>query len=168
LNQTWDKGFYELRVVKRFRNPEIDRLIESHGRKVIILGDASIGHYLAVGINESDGEVVALLDDDDAFVKRKLEYVYEHVYNRNDVVYFHHLAYVIDGQNRLLGKSFGGPNRTVVINPRARREVRRVLRKYGLIGSLMSAAVIRRELITRYLKPLETIITGPDTFTFLA
>jgi transposase-like protein len=35
-NQTLNKGLYELIVVKRFRNPEIDRLIESHGGKVIM------------------------------------------------------------------------------------------------------------------------------------
>ena len=167
LNQTLDKGLYELIVVKRFRNPEIDRLIESHGGKVIILGDAPIGHYLAVGVNESDGEVVAFLDDD-VFMSRKLEYVYEHVCGRDDIGYYHHLAYIIDGQNKLLGKSFGGPNRAIVINPRARGEVRRVLRKHGLIGSLMSATVIRRELIIEYLRLLKTIATGPDTFMFLA
>jgi glycosyltransferase involved in cell wall biosynthesis len=168
LNQTLDKGLYELIVVKRFRNPEIDRLIESHSGKVIILSDAPIGHYLAVGVNESDGEVVAFLDDDDAFMSRKLEYVYEHMYSRDDVGYYYHLAYIIDGQNKLLGKSFGGPTELIVINPRARGEVKRVLRKYGLIGSLMSATVIRRELITEYLRLLETIVAGQDTFAFLA
>jgi glycosyltransferase involved in cell wall biosynthesis len=166
LNQTLDKGLYELIVVKRFRNPAIDRLIESHGGKVIILSDAPIGHYLAVGVNESDGEVAAFLND--AFINRKLEYVYKHVCGKDDVGYYHHLAYVIDGQNKLLGKSFGGPSRTIVINPRARGEVKRVLRKHGLIGSLMSATVIRRELTTEYLRLLETIVTGPDTFMFLA
>lgn len=168
LNQTLDKRLYELIVVKRFRNPEIDRLIESYGGKVIILDDAPVGHYLAVGVNESDGEVVAFLDDDDAFISRKLEYVYKHVCGKDDVRYYHHLAYVIDGQNKLLGKSFGGPSRTIVINPRARGEVKRVLRKHGLIGSLMSATVIRRELIIEYLRLLETIVAGPDTFMFLA
>lgn len=167
LNQTLDKGLYELIVVKRFRNPAIDRLIESHGGKVIILSDAPIGHYLAAGVNESDGEVVAFLDDD-AFMSRKLEYVYEHVCSRDDIGYYHHLAYIIDGQNKLLGKSIGGPSRTIIINPRARGEVKRVLRKHGLIGSLMSATVIRRKLITEHLRPLETIVAGQDTFMFLA
>jgi glycosyltransferase involved in cell wall biosynthesis len=167
LNQTLDKGLYELIVVKRFRNPEIDHLIESHGGKVIILGDAPVGRYSAVGVNESDGEVVAFLDDD-AFMSRKLEYLYKHVCSRGDIGYYHHLAYVIGRQNKLLGKSFGGPNRTIVIDPRARGEVKRVLRKHGLIGSLMSATVIRRELITKYLKTLETIVVGQDTFMFLA
>lgn len=42
LNQSLYRGLYELIVVKRFRNPEVDYLIESSGGKVVILDDKPI------------------------------------------------------------------------------------------------------------------------------
>ncbi len=43
LNQTLDKGLYEIIVVKNFKDPEVDRLIEQSRGKVIELDTASIG-----------------------------------------------------------------------------------------------------------------------------
>lgn len=59
LNQTLDKRLYELIVVKRFRDREIDSLIESNSGKVVVLDDKPIGYYLAVGIIESEGDILA-------------------------------------------------------------------------------------------------------------
>jgi len=169
LNQTLDKRLYELIVVKRFKDREIDNLIESNGGKVIILDDKPIGTYLYYGINESEGEILAFLDDDDAFVSKKLEYVYKYIFSRDNVGYYHHLAYIIDRQNKLLGKSFGGPYKTIVLDPHDKRRVKYTLNKYGLIGSLMSTTVIRREVINnKYLGQLKKLVTGQDTFLFLA
>lgn len=168
LNQTLDRGLYELIVVKKFRDPDVDYLIESNGGKVVILDDKPIGYYLYAGIVESEGEVLAFLDDDDAFTFRKLEYVYKYVYGKGDVCYYHHLAYIIDKHNKLLGKSFGGPSETIVINSRDKKQVKHVLNKYGLIGSLMSATVVRKEAVVERLNQLRTLITGQDSFMFLA
>jgi hypothetical protein len=159
---------YELIVVKKFRDPDVDYLIESNGGKVVILDDKPIGYYLYVGVAESEGEVLAFLDDDDAFTFRKLEYVYKYVYGKGDVCYYHHLAYIIDKHNKLLGKSFGGPSETIVINSRDKKQVKHVLNKYGLIGSLMSATVVRKEAVVERLNQLRTLITGQDSFMFLA
>jgi len=168
LNQTLDRGYYELIVVKKFRDPEIDYLIESNSGKVVILDDKPIGYYLYAGIVESESEVLAFLDDDDAFTFRKLEYVYKYVYGKGDVCYYHHLAYVIDKHNKLLGKSFGGPSETIVINSQNKKQVKHVLNKYGLIGSLMSATVVRKEAVVERLNQLRTLITNQDSFMFLA
>jgi glycosyltransferase involved in cell wall biosynthesis len=133
LNQTLNRGYYELIVVKKFRDPDIDYLIEPNGGKVVILDDKPIGYYLYADIVEFEGEVLAFLDDDDAFTFRKLEYVYKYVYGYGDVCYYHHLAYIIDKQNKLLGKSFGGPSETIVINSRDKKQVKHVLNKMGLL-----------------------------------
>lgn len=95
--------------------------------------------------------------------------MYKYIFSRDNVGYYHHLAYIIDRQNKLLGKSFGGPNKTIVLDPHDKRLVKYTLHKYGLIGSLMSATVIRREVINnKYLSQLKKLVTGQDTFLFLA
>ena len=108
FNQTLDKGLYEVVVVKRFRDAYVDRYVEGNGGKVILLDDALIGQYLYVGIQESEGEVISFLDDD-AFVGRKLEYIHRLFSSDPNIGYYHHLAYVIDSRNDVVGRFFGDP-----------------------------------------------------------
>jgi len=77
INQTLNRDLYELIVVKRYSDPEVDKLVESYGGRIIILDDAPVGYYLAKGVAESEGEILVFLDDDDIFVRRKLEHVYK-------------------------------------------------------------------------------------------
>ena len=54
INQTLNKGLYEMIVVKNFRDPEVDKLIESNRGRVIEANDELIGKYLAKEISESE------------------------------------------------------------------------------------------------------------------
>jgi glycosyltransferase involved in cell wall biosynthesis len=166
--QTLERGLYELIVIKKFKDPCIDRTIETLRGKIVYEEKRTIGYRLAKGIEEAEGDVLVFLKDDDAFVSKKLEYIYKYVCSRDDIGYYHHLAYMIDEKNRLLGKSTRGPTEAVTINPRDESQVKRVLRKYGVAFSLMSATIVRRELVTRYLEQLKTITISPDIFMFLA
>ena len=46
--------------------------------------------------------------------------------------------------------------------------IKSAVRRFGLIGSLMSVTVVRREVISPYINKLRSLITGPDTFMFLS
>ncbi|MGC8544043.1 MAG: glycosyltransferase, partial [Vulcanisaeta sp.] len=43
INQTLDKSLYEIIVVKNFRDPEVDHVVESNRGKIIEAGDEPIG-----------------------------------------------------------------------------------------------------------------------------
>ncbi|MGC8735111.1 MAG: glycosyltransferase family 2 protein, partial [bacterium] len=97
LNQTLEKSFYEIIVIKNFEDQEIDNLIEEN--KIISLkvrDDSLIGEDLALGIERAKGEVISFLDDDDLFMPKKLETVYNYFKKYENLVYLHNSEYFID------------------------------------------------------------------------
>jgi Glycosyl transferase family 2. len=53
----------------------------------IVTDEEPFGAYLARGVEESKGEVISLLDDDDLWLPQKLEIV-KQVFQDKDVVYY--------------------------------------------------------------------------------
>jgi len=165
LHQALDKRLYEIIVIKRFRDQTLDKQIESWGGRIIYLEDAPIGYYLATGIKEAEGDIIAFLNDDDMYTRRKLEHVYRVFSNNDDIGYYHHLVFLIDSHNRFLGTWQDDVKEFVIINPLKKEDIDKVLHEYQWrIASHMSAIVIRKQLIKPYLDHLRTVITHPDCF----
>ena len=89
LNQTILKNDYELIVVKNYKNTIIDNYLKKKGIKNIYSSDKSLGGKLAEAIKVSTGEVISFLEDDDAFVETKLEYVQSLFTTNKSLVYYH-------------------------------------------------------------------------------
>jgi glycosyltransferase involved in cell wall biosynthesis len=92
LNQTLPKDEYEIIVVKNFEDERIDKFLEEHNVKNIITNDGPFGADLARGVEESKGEVISLLDDDDLWLPQKLEKV-KQVFQDENVIYYHNNLY---------------------------------------------------------------------------
>jgi glycosyltransferase involved in cell wall biosynthesis len=110
LNQTLDKGLYEIVVIKNFKDLEIDHLVDSNKGlvikvKVINAGNEPIGKYFARGINESEGEVIAFLEDDDIYMPTKLVRIYDVFSNDEKLIYFHHNVATIVKNGKPMGKT---------------------------------------------------------------
>ena len=106
LNQTLPKDEYEVIVVKNFEDKRIDKFLEEHGVKNIVTGEGPFGTDLARGVEESKGEVISLLDDDDLWLPQKLEKV-KHVFQDENVIYYHNNLYNFYGSlniDSLIGK----------------------------------------------------------------
>jgi glycosyltransferase involved in cell wall biosynthesis len=88
LNQTLPKDEYEVIVVKNFEDKRIDKFLEEHGVKNIVTNEEPFGAYLVRGVEESKGEVISLLDDDDLWLPQKLEKV-KQVFQDENVIYYH-------------------------------------------------------------------------------
>ncbi|AAT42912.1 glycosyltransferase [Picrophilus oshimae] len=67
LNQTLSKEKYEIIVIKNYNDDNIDEFLNKNNIKNIIM-DGTIGEYLYKGINESKGDIISFLDDDDLFL----------------------------------------------------------------------------------------------------
>jgi|GEM_PF-734287 len=87
--QLLDKGLYEVVVVKSFEDKDIDDYIAKLGYKNIIYDTPSYGERLSVGIEESKGEILAFLEDDDEFKPNKLSKIYKAFSTQKEVSYFH-------------------------------------------------------------------------------
>jgi glycosyltransferase involved in cell wall biosynthesis len=92
LNQTLPKDEYEIIVVKNFEDERIDRFLEEHNVKNIVMKEEPLGAKIARGVEESKGEVISLLDDDDLWLPQKLEKV-KQVFKDENVMYYHNNRY---------------------------------------------------------------------------
>ncbi len=98
LNQTLDKKYYEIIVIKNYNDEIIDKFIENNNIKSINI-DGYHGELLYAGIRESKGNIISFLDDDDLFFNNKLEYVYNLFKNNDDLVYYHNNYIPVNEKN---------------------------------------------------------------------
>jgi len=89
LNQTLNRDRYEVIVVKNYEDSDIDQWLNSKGLKNVTIHDTSLGGKIRVGLEESRGEIISLLEDDDQFLPNKLMQVNE-IFQDKTVVYLRH------------------------------------------------------------------------------
>ncbi len=110
LNQNFPRDNYEVIVVKNFYNDDIDNLIHENNVKSIYTEEEGLGGKLKLGIEESNGEIICFLEDDDKFHENKLRKVNESFSKYKDLAFYHNNKIVIDGDGN------------VVIEPKSRGE----------------------------------------------
>jgi glycosyltransferase involved in cell wall biosynthesis len=166
LNQTLEKSFYEIIVIKNFEDQEIDNLIEEN--KIISLktrDESLIGEDLALGIERANGEVISFLDDDDLFMPEKLETVYNYFNKYENLVYLHNSEYFIDEKGNPTRFWVKDLNEDVVLDNVKNLNILSKLRIYGLFFN-MSSISVRKNKILPYLEDLKKINSNPDDFVF--
>ncbi|ARD84798.1 hypothetical protein FAD_0906 [Ferroplasma acidiphilum] len=87
VNQTLDKEYYEIIVVKNFNDDLVDDFINKNHIKSIFM-NGTIGEFLYSGVTNSLGQVISFLDDDDMFFDNKLEFIYKKFKGQN-IAYYH-------------------------------------------------------------------------------
>jgi glycosyltransferase involved in cell wall biosynthesis len=92
LNQTLPRNEYEIIVVKNFEDENIDRFLEEHSVRNIIVKEEPLSAKIVKGVEESRGEVISFLEDDDLWLPQKLEIV-KQVFKDKDVIYYHNNFY---------------------------------------------------------------------------
>ncbi|MEM3812087.1 MAG: glycosyltransferase [Candidatus Aenigmatarchaeota archaeon] len=138
VNQTLDRKFYEIIVIKNFNDNEIDNYILENNIKEINM-DGGIESFFNAAIVESHGNIISFLDDDDLFTKDKLEYIYN---NFTDKVAYIHNNYIAINKN---GSEIDFMNKAIDFN--------------------MSCISIRKDIIN---KNFSKITIMPDTFLYLS
>ena len=88
-NQTLLKAFYEVIVVKNFREERIDKFAELNGFICIFTEAVEVGSKLAIGITHSRGDIITFLEDDDIFEADKLEKIWTYFSNDSDLCFLH-------------------------------------------------------------------------------
>ena len=101
LNQTLDKSYYEIIVIKNFKDNYMDDYLTNNNIKNIIM-DGTEGDYILKGMKEAKGKIISFLDDDDIFHNEKLQNVYEIFNKYDDLIYYHNAFLEIDNNDNLL------------------------------------------------------------------
>ena len=102
LNQTLDRKFYEIVVIKNFKEDQMDNFINKKCEKNLYSENPVQGAMIREALFYSKGDVICLLDDDDIFKKEKLEYVFNLFSSNSDLIYYHHGSILIDEAGNIL------------------------------------------------------------------
>jgi len=183
LNQTLPRDRYEIIVVTNLAS--VEKMVSGLADKVVRHNDARGGY--AKGVEASNGELVAFLDDDDEFITGKLDYVVGVFDKDKSLGFYHHNVEFIDEQGRVLDTNEVPEYwRTKVLNERVyartleekkklveylitkAHEVRNDLRDpFYWLGFNSSSIVVRRDLVVNYLGALGRMYIAQDNLHFI-
>ena len=107
-----------------------------------IVMEGNMGSYLYRGIEESAGDIILFMDDDDLFLENKLKYL-ENKFADNEIIYIHNKPIFVD------------------TNGKTKYKKRFVPPDFN-----MSCISIRKKIIIPYLNYLKDLYAGPDTFFY--
>ncbi|AGJ62264.1 glycosyltransferase family 2 protein [Saccharolobus islandicus] len=175
-SQLLDKRLYEVVIVKNFEDKDIDGYIAKLGYKNIVYDTPSYGEQISVGIEESKGEILAFLEDDDEFKQEKLSKIYNVFSTQKEVSYFHDTREYIYNDKivdintkdpkinwiiRFLEEIT--PHEDVLINPFDKRMENFLIKYYGTVATV-SLMAVRRSCIEDKLALLKQINIGVEDF----
>ena len=114
--QTLGKDKFEIVLVKNFLDQKTDSFCNEHKIKVLNT-DAKVpsGNYINLGLAESEGDIICILDDDDLFVESKLKKVYELFKLYHELAYYHNAFREFNG-NTYVAKSGIQNERIKIVN----------------------------------------------------
>jgi len=100
--QTLLRDKFEVIVVKNFEDKESDDIISRNGWKDLYEDTTYHGRKILVGLEESKGDVITFLEDDDMYADNRLEEVYKAFTSYGRLVYFQNSQTIIDGNGNVL------------------------------------------------------------------
>jgi Glycosyl transferase family 2 len=167
--QTLPRREFEVVLLKDFDAPEIEPEIARLGATVVDLPPGPLGTWIAQARPRLRGELVAFLDDDDAFVPEKLARVVADFQAAPAAAYLRHATRTLagpttpDAPNGAFHAT-GGPR--VVLPSEWRREFRRWWD--ADIAFNLSSMVVRAEVLDPFPELLSRIQVSLSTFLFCA
>jgi len=179
--QTLPRNKFEVIVVKNFKDKESDDIISRNGWKDLYEDSTYHGRKILVGLEESKGDVITFLEDDDVYVSNRLEEVYRAFTSYDRLVYFHNSQTIIDGNGNVLERPLlstpknliGGSTIVIDIN-----ELQKLARRYkidavdlvfrlrALAHFNSSSESIRRSVLEANAHLLKELPIGIDLFVF--
>jgi len=170
LNQTLDRSKYEIIVTKNFRDSKIDNYIKKNGGKLIFFEKGSYGEQVADALKYAKGEVVCFLEDDDLFMKEKLEYIYNTFLENKNLIYVSNARIYIDDKGSYLNKNpfkFEKREKKVIINDFNKKPVTLLkIQQYANPESNPSSVAIRKVILKRFRNALYSVKFAPDLFYY--
>lgn len=101
LDQDFPRESIEIVCVKNFEHREIDQFCADNNVKTVLVGDSPLGFKMATGVENSTGELIAFLDDDDRFAGNKLTSLWEYFQKFPDMTYYHNSITPMDEEGNL-------------------------------------------------------------------
>jgi len=170
LNQTLDRNKYEIIVTKNFTVNKMDSYIERNGGKLVFFDKPGIGPRIADALKYAKGEVICFLEDDDLFMKEKLEYIYNAFLENKNLIYVNNARIYIDDKGNYLNKNlfkFEKREKDVIIKDFNKKPVALLrIQQYANPLQNSSSIAIRKVILNRFRNALYSIKFSTDIFCY--
>ncbi|MFP3242946.1 glycosyltransferase family 2 protein, partial [Caldisphaera sp.] len=143
-SQTLPKDKFEVIVVKNFEDQISDDIIRKNGWKDMVTNVIPQGGMIAIGLEESKGNIITFLDDDDLYREDRLEKIYKTFKSVPELIYFHNKQIYIDESGRPLNLEYG-KSFTIRLPPGI-VDCRLAFVEPGIFHNSSSIAVVRKPL----------------------
>jgi glycosyltransferase involved in cell wall biosynthesis len=185
--QTLPRDKFEVVVVKNFEDKESDSIISRNGWKDVYNDDHYHGRMVLAGLEESRGEVITFLDDDDMYVNNRLEEVYKAFTSFKRLVYFQNSQAIIDDNGNVLerpppslpisiSKNLVGGSPIVIDVDKLRELAKRynvsvadlVLKVRAGADFNNGSVAVRRHIVESHAQLLKRLPSSIDNFVFVS
>jgi len=174
INQRMVEDSYEIILISNLTNMDLRTFCKSHNIK-FIHSDGKMGEYLFFGIQESKGDVIAFLDDDDEWVKDKLSKIVNIFKRFPDVSYIHNNFSYIDesGQQihyRRMTEKFNSRKEDLNVLVDEKTIKKKIKQIFSMNADFnLSCISIRKSFLKEeLLNILKRIESAPDAFFFFS
>ncbi len=165
INQDLPKDFYEIIVVKNFKDNSIDDFIEENNIKCFYTESINIGEKFLIGSEKSKGDVISIINDDDKFTKDKLSTIYDIFKNEKNLIYYHNSFIEIDKESKETGRNVKLRNINTDTSNIKIKLIKKALS--GLNTFNDSCISIKKDIILKYRNELKNVAGNQDTILFL-
>ena len=169
LKQEFDKFGYEIIVIKGFVDESLDEYLQKNNVKNLFLNDKSLGAKLAYGIQESSGEFICFLDDDDLFEPNKLDSLMLLLKRSTFIDFIHNSLIKIDENGRVIDSNpRENTQRGISYSPNSNdcKKLSSIIKRRG--DWYLSSMCIRKSVIFRVIQELSMTNQSVDKFIFFA
>lgn len=108
--QTLARDEFEVIVVKNFEDQASDEIIRRNGWRWIYSGEKAQGPFILAGLEESRGEIITFLEDDDMYAPERLQVIEKAFREIEGLAYFHNEQVIIDSDGKVIGDAEAGPD----------------------------------------------------------
>lgn len=172
INQTLCKDEFELIVLRAFNNIELDRELAQNKAKIFDVKDMTLGEAIAFAVENSTGEVICFLDDDDMFMPNKLSAVESIFKSKPDLCYYHNNQLFCDENSNPISGLQINKKKSIDIsftNKDLKHSLKQLRANKVNPGSLyfnLSSICVRRKVFTEKLSLMKKVTSHIDDLVF--
>lgn len=164
IEQELPRDLYEIIVVKNFIDDPIDNFIKKNNIKNLYTDTTNIGEKFVIGAENSNGNILSILNDDDKFTKDKLKYIYNIFTTNENLVYYHNSFIEINEKSELTQHKIILSNININSETLNIKSLRTVLTGFNTFND--SCITIKKEVILRNWKVLQSVSGNQDIILF--
>ena len=170
INQTLERGKYEIIVVKNYLDVNIDKFLKENKIINIYTDEVPLAAKIANGIKESRGEVICLLEDDDLFLPIKLYEIYNTFHKNNKIILVRNNILetmcpdIIKKSMKVNSKNFCSIHEISIASINSVQDIYFILKKYSISNN--SSISLRKDFYVKSLGFLKDVNYFVEPFLF--